>query len=537
TQRIRPDGSPLRENGVYLFVGGLGRIGLELARHVAERVRANLVLVSLSGLPTRDCWEKLLSGPDGALKQKIQRVQALEQSGSQVTIMSADSCNVDQMKEVVAEVDRRYSRLDGVFHSAGLKVDNTLQGISREECERQLRPKLEGLPVLEKVLDRNKLDFVLVVSWLASVLGVLGYPAYAAAHAFADSFTYSHNRSSPTHWTCVNFDNWISAEDDPLQTFAKRMTFGMSFEEGSEVMDRLLGSIGSATQTLVSTGNLQARIENWLIPRAQAKQSGPLVRDSALQVHARPHLQNAFVPPRSQVEQDLAGIWQQLLGIESIGVEDNFFELGGDSVISLQVVSRCRLAGLELSPNQVLEHQTIAELAALVGKGVHSVADREVKTGPIPLTPIQHWFFGQNFPDPHHFNQAVLLELRRPLAPSALEQALQQLIEHHDSLRVRYRHGERGWESEVGSADPISVRRIDLRGMSEGQRAVAIEAAATEVHAGLNLSESRLLGSALFDFGDSQPAQLLLVVHHLATDLVSWRILIEDLDMLCQQQV
>ena len=193
---------------------------------------------------------------------------------------------------------------------------------------------------------------------------------------------------------------------------------------------------------------------------AQAKQNYPSLPDSTSVSHARPNLENAYLPPRSEVEQKLAGIWQQLLGIERIGVEDNFFELGGDSVISLQVVSSCRLAGLEVTPKQVFEHQTIAELAALVGKGVDSTADQGVMTGSVPLTPIQHWFFEQNFPDQHHFNQAMLLELRRPLTSSALENALKQLVEHHDSLRLRYRLSERGWESEVGPAHPVGQLKL-----------------------------------------------------------------------------
>src|SRR5207247_1104691 len=197
--------------------GGLGQIGLDLARHVAERARANLVLVSLTGLPVpRERWETILSGPDNALRHKIEKIKALEQAGSRVSIMSSDASDARRMKEVVAEVERQFGRLDGVFYAAGSKISNTLQAFSREECNQQLRTKIEGLQVLEQVLYGKQLDFVVIISSLASILGAIGFPAYAAAHAYVDCFVHKHNRSSSVRWTGINLDNWIGTNDTAL---------------------------------------------------------------------------------------------------------------------------------------------------------------------------------------------------------------------------------------------------------------------------------------------------------------------------------
>jgi hypothetical protein len=296
-----PDNSearPLRNEGVYLIVGGLGRLGLECAQHVAEHVHASLVLVSLTGLPApRECWKEILNGPDGPVKQKIEKIRALEGSGSKVWIMSADANDPDQMKEIIAEVERLCGRIDGIFYAAGSKTMNSIQRTSREECDRQLRPKTKGLPVLEQVLDGKQLDFVLIASSLASVVGALGYSAYAAAHAFVDSFAFKHNRGSSVPWTCVNFDNWISAPEAALLKAGDRDTLGMSFEEGREVIRRTLCSIGT-TQWLVSTGDLTARMEAFVAARRQ-EALGQTLSPTA---HSRPLLQNEYVAPENHLQ-------------------------------------------------------------------------------------------------------------------------------------------------------------------------------------------------------------------------------------------
>jgi non-ribosomal peptide synthase protein (TIGR01720 family) len=536
-QRFRPmpqhssDAQPLRNGGVYLIVGGLGQIGLDLARHVAERARANLVLVSLTGLPVpRERWETILSGPDNALRHKIEKIKALEQAGSRVSIMSSDASDARRMKEVVAEVERQFGRLDGVFYAAGSKISNTLQAFSREECHQQLRTKIEGLQVLEQVLYGKQLDFVVIISSLASILGAIGFPAYAAAHAYADCFVHKHNRSSSVRWTGINLDNWIGTNDTALPKLRDGVILGMSFDEGSEVIGRVLSSPES-TQWLISTTNLDARIETWLSPSQPAETPGP---ESSSPAHPRPSLPNEYVAPENPVQEKLTEIWQQLLGIEKVGIQDNFFELGGDSVISLQVVSRCRQAGLELTPKQIFERQTIAELAPLVVTSTRR-ADQSAITGSVLLTPIQRWFIEQDFPDADYFNQAVLLEFQNAWPVTFVAQALQCLVEHHDSLRLRYQGTERGWESRIAPHEKLSFRCEEISRIPESERSSHVESVANETHASLNLSEGPLFRAVLFDSGRGIPSRLLLVAHHLAVDLISWRILIEDLQTACEQ--
>jgi non-ribosomal peptide synthase protein (TIGR01720 family) len=250
----------------------------------------------------------------------------------------------------------------------------------------------------------------------------------------------------------------------------------------------------------------------------------------------RPELEAAHEAPQNEVEQTIADIWQDLLGIKQIGVHDNFFDLGGDSILGLQIIARANKARLQLTPQQIFEYQTIAELAAVAGTASVIKAEQGLVTGSAPLTPIQHWFFEQKFPDPHHWNQSILLEVQQIIAPAVLDRIVQQLILHHDSLRLRFIQKESGWQQIVASSDEtVSVLRMDLSALSESEQGPAMESAAADFQAGLNLSEGPIMQVALFDLGPHKPSRLLLVIHHLAIDAVSWRILLADLEVSYQQ--
>ena len=126
---------------------------------------------------------------------------------------------------------------------------------------------------------------------------------------------------------------------------------------------------------------------------------------------SRPDLEAEYVAPRTPEEEILASIWAQLLDVDQVGVHDSFFELGGDSILSIQVIARVNQAGLRLTPRQIFQHPTVAELAAVAGTGPTIQAEQGIMEGPLPLTPIQRWFFERRLPEPHHWNQTVLLEV------------------------------------------------------------------------------------------------------------------------------
>jgi amino acid adenylation domain-containing protein/non-ribosomal peptide synthase protein (TIGR01720 family) len=246
----------------------------------------------------------------------------------------------------------------------------------------------------------------------------------------------------------------------------------------------------------------------------------------------------SYAPPRAPVEEKLVAIWAEILGVERVGVHDSFFELGGDSILSIQVVARARQAGLRLTPQQIFERRTIASLAAVVEEEGAARGEQGPVIGPLPLTPIQLRFFAEQRIDPHHFNQALLLELRQPLSPDLLARAVAQLLVCHDALRLRFERCDGHWLQRAaepgGDGDGGTFAVIDLSALAATARGAAQERAAAAAQASLSLAEGPLVRAILFR-RDGEKDRLLLAIHHLAVDGVSWRILLEDLESGCRQ--
>jgi non-ribosomal peptide synthase protein (TIGR01720 family) len=225
-----------------------------------------------------------------------------------------------------------------------------------------------------------------------------------------------------------------------------------------------------------------------------------------------------------------------VLGVERVGTHDNFFALGGDSIISIQIIARAGQQGIRLTPKHFFQHQTIAELAAVAGTTPAAQAEQGLVAGPAPLTPVQQTFFARNLPEPHAFTQAVLVEAGRRLDPSLLAEASRQLLLHHDALRLRYERGEEGWrQTNSGEAGEAPFSRLDLSSLPEDELEDAVEAAIEDAQSSIDLSAGALLKVTLFEQGAGRHDLVLLAVHHLAVDVVSWRILIEDFQSLYEQ--
>ncbi|MGH3764518.1 MAG: amino acid adenylation domain-containing protein, partial [Pseudonocardiaceae bacterium] len=239
-----------------------------------------------------------------------------------------------------------------------------------------------------------------------------------------------------------------------------------------------------------------------------------------------------YVPPRTDVERVLAEIWAQVLGLDRVGVEDNFFSLGGDSILSIQVVSRARQAGVMLLPKDLFTYPTVGALAANATV-VTEMTEQGPVSGPVPLTPIQQWFFQSQEHHPERFNQTLAMELTPGVEVSALRVALDAVLEHHDALRMRFEYHSGHWYQHNAPVAPVEVLRCHAVGAGDQDR--EMEQILQQVQASCDLATGPLLRAVLFDRGPAQRPVLYLVVHHLVVDGVSWRILMEDLDTAYRQ--
>ncbi|MCA1703271.1 MAG: amino acid adenylation domain-containing protein, partial [Actinobacteria bacterium] len=311
---------------------------------------------------------------------------------------------------------------------------------------------------------------------------------------------------------------------------------------------RLVAYVISRIDDVVDSAGLRAHVAatlpEYMVPSAFVTLNElPLTPNGKLDRKALPAPDFAvgvdYVVPRSEAEQTLADIWVQVLGVDRVGVEDNFFELGGDSILSIQVVSRARQAGLNLLPGDLFRHQTVASLVASVAQVKPLVvADQGPVSGVVALTPIQRSFFDTTSACPEHFGLSVLAELPERLHEQALRQALRTVIGHHDALRMRFEHVDGQWRQDNAPVEPVDVLRLcDLSEVSFDAQNAVMARVSDDVHSGFDLGRPPLLRAVLFDLGVGRRPVLLVAVHHLVIDGVSWRILLEDVDSAYRQAV
>src|SRR6185369_6309242 len=312
-------------------------------------------------------------------------------------------------------------------------------------------------------------------------------------------------------------------------------------EEHKQLVGYVIAAEGATVASSELRQYLKERLPDYMVPQAFVTlEQWPLTLNGKLDKRALPapdgnRLQRAreYKAPRTEAEKVLAQIWAEVLRVETVGIHDNFFELGGDSILSIQIVARARRAELYLTPRDLFQQQTIAALAALTTNDNQAAsAEQGEVTGTLPLTPIERWFFAQELPELGHYNQAVLLGVRRHLDASLLPPLLTALLQQHDALRLRFHHHNGEWQqlnASLAESLPAPFTLVDLSAVSDSELAAAVEAEAEAQQRRLDLEHGPLLRLVLFELGASRGQRLLLVIHHLAVDGVSWRILWEDL--------
>jgi amino acid adenylation domain-containing protein/non-ribosomal peptide synthase protein (TIGR01720 family) len=230
-----------------------------------------------------------------------------------------------------------------------------------------------------------------------------------------------------------------------------------------------------------------------------------------------------YVAPRDETEAILCDIWQQLLGLEQVGIEDNFFALGGDSIVSIQVASRAKLQGLHVSVKQLFEHQHIGALSPHITKAQQITAQQTPSEGSLPLLPIQRQFFTKAMAKPNHYNQSVLLKTPPGFNLDNLKVIVAALYQRHDALRLRFIDGQ----ASYATYDEGMLEQT-LSSHALGQLSAQLKEQGEQLQSSLDIGQGPLFKAAYFDGADGQ-GRLLLAIHHLAVDGVSWRIILSDL--------
>ncbi len=280
--------------------------------------------------------------------------------------MSADVSDRDQMKRVLDETLRRFGKLHGVIHSAGVPGADLVQFTTVAAAEKVFAPKITGTEVIASLVRDQPIDFLVLFSSFASVVGGMGLATYCSANAFLDAYASSQSRKPAPFTVSINWPTWkeVGMSVDALigpgmeQRRQEALQLGLTSSEGVEIFLRILNS--DVRQVAIVPFRRTTEAE----PGDHAPTPSQAPTGANLSMHPRPRLSNQYRPPQTELEMAIASIWEAVLGVEKIRINDNFFELGGHSLLAIKVVSRLRdILKRDVSVVSVLSALTIAELA------------------------------------------------------------------------------------------------------------------------------------------------------------------------------
>ncbi|WP_326705311.1 polyketide synthase [Streptomyces cyaneofuscatus] len=372
-----PEGVPavLEERGVYLVTGGLGGLGLQLAAQLARLVRARLVLVGRSGLPSRPEWASLVEeSHDEELVARIRCVLAVEKAGGEVMLCVGDVADETRMRAIRAEVMQTFGKVSGVFHLAGVAGGGLIELRSAAEVDRVVTPKIHGTYVLDRVF---RPPLFILYSSIAAITGDYGQSDYAGANAFLDAYAQAE-WAAGRHVVSVNWPQWAGAgmaqrSQRALDVYGEG---AITAREGGEILHSILASRWGP-QVIVSPGGLRRRRRHADRVASTVAGGGP-VRSAGSA--AERQVKTPYVAPGSRVEQAVAALWQQAVGLERIGLDDDFQEVGGSSIVAVRLVHHMSaLFRVELSLAEVYQWRTVRVTAAAIDAVIEERARQDAR--------------------------------------------------------------------------------------------------------------------------------------------------------------
>ena len=364
--------SQLRRGGVYAITGGLGPIGLAIADHLARTMSARVALIDRSALPPRETWSALVRDDVEANEsaRRVWQISAIEELGSPVLLVTADVSDPHQMRETLRHIVERFGGIDGIFHVADSHEAALLPVQAGPSDTDGLTRTVRELLSLDEVLRDVPLDFALLISSIGAAADGRGRIDRCAAGAYLDAYaTATSSRRRPV--LSIHSGAWLSPN-------------GIRCEEGTDAVFRILHA--GLPHVIVCAQDLHTYLQDVQSCTATVPRQEAQVSPSGLRLYPRPALGNLYVPPAGPVQQKMAAIWQDLLGIDQIGVHDNFFELGGHSLLAVRVFARMRTEfPIALALRSIFELPTIESQAAMISELSWMAADLEMGLEPANL--------------------------------------------------------------------------------------------------------------------------------------------------------
>ncbi|CEG58377.1 type I polyketide synthase [Legionella fallonii] len=352
------------DHGIYLITGGLGGIGLALSNAIARHaVSPTLILCSRKAIPPQSDWSDIAADPAHPYHTKIEQLHQLKELGANIECFQADIGNYEEVVDVVTFCKNNFGRINGVIHAAGIAGGGLIQLKTKEAVHQVLVSKIHGTYHLAKALQEFNLDFVVLMSSIASITGEQGQMDYCAANACLDSFAQSHL----FHTSCLLNINWNTWREVGMSVETNRPEDMSLFSRGNTIsptqgQELFLKALASRCSNLV-TSNYSVEEYDQLI-----RDNKPIIDEEHKVSRDTFHMNQEFKAPKGPIEKQLATLWQENLHIVAIGREDDFFALGGHSLKALTLIEHINTTlGTHLSIQHLYQAPTIAQLAEVIG--------------------------------------------------------------------------------------------------------------------------------------------------------------------------
>ena len=369
-----------RSDGVYIITGGLGGIGFETAKHLMAQNHINLALLGRSALPDPSEWDAILKeNKDLKLIHRIKSMKEFEKEGSKVVYYSVDVSDMDIMEQVIDELRKKFGRINGIIHSAGVAGDGFIIHKSKKELNNVIKPKVYGTWILDRLTRADRPDFFVLHSALTSIAGAPGQGDYTAANSYLDSFAAYRNKSGfktlAINWaawseTGMAFNYKAVSED----SIFKPLNTSEALEQFDEVLNSkagraLIGKINAEVWRALDDNSrlpISDSVRKELGNNRNSKTSGqPTGKEHLKAVKITGNQKAGYTP----TQQKLAGLWSEVLGWKEVSIYDDFHKLGGDSIVATRLMKLLdgQFPGL-LNIADIFAFPTISEMAEYIDK-------------------------------------------------------------------------------------------------------------------------------------------------------------------------
>jgi amino acid adenylation domain-containing protein len=355
----------LKDNGVYLLTGGIGGIALSCCEAIVKTISTpTFILLSRREIPLEMEWEEILKEPNHQFYEKTKKMRELQTLGAKFLFYQVDITKFELLDAVVCQCVNNYGKINGLIHAAGVSNAELIQVKTKMTAHHVFLPKIHGTYNLIRALKNLSLDFVVLKSSLAALLGGFGHIDYCAANACLDSFVTSDLFSFSSFVVSINWNTWRDVGIAAEAAIKGEATFlgrgnDISPKQGQELFLEVLQ--GNESHVAISNVNLNVDtlVHNPIIPSSTL----PAIKIARQDLNVATN----YLAPTNETESKLARLWQDMLGIEEIGINDDFFALGGHSLKALSVIETInKTFNCTLPATQIYRNPTIKQLCSTI---------------------------------------------------------------------------------------------------------------------------------------------------------------------------